>query len=91
MDRQKGMLFKARDLKNFFCFEGFWEARMGSRAQFGTGGVLSVCGVVCVNVACHGVANDMSNDLFLRYVFERDDVKPAWSPNVERHYLALRA
>ena len=31
---------------------------------------------VCANAACRGVSNDVLNDVFLRCVFEWDDVKP---------------
>ena len=43
--------------------------RGSGRAHFGQAGVVCVCG------GCHGVSKDVLNDVFLRCVFERHDVK----------------
>ena len=54
---------------------GFWDPLANFEVEgpeiFGTGmcdsGAVSVCG------ECHGVSNDVSNEVFFRYVFERYD------------------
>ena len=45
--------------------------RIRERGPFPEGSVVRVCGSVCVCGECHGVLNDV----FLRCVFERHDVK----------------
>ena len=42
---------------------------VAGRAHFGK------AGIVCVGGECHGVSDDVLNDVFLRCVFERDDVE----------------
>ena len=49
-----------------WVLESVWGS---GEVHFGKAGGVCVCG------ECHGVSNDMLNDMFLRCVFERHDVK----------------
>ena len=92
------VFFRLRDVQKIILSQGhilgFWEAEMGPWAHvrirmrhFGKAGVACVCGVVCVFGESHGVSYDMLNDVFLRCVVERDDVKSQDHCSVLRCHL----
>ena len=72
-----------KKISQLALFRVFWETKMGSGAHVRIRrsppreGKCSLCMVLSVSVVlCHGVSNDVFNDVFLRCVCERDDVKP---------------